>query len=48
MNFETDSRCLSASMKKSSRRIVGDEEDVEIALGLRSKRATPAPIYHTA
>ena len=28
--------------------VVGDEEDVEIALGLRNKRATPMPSYHTA
>jgi len=26
--------------------LVGDEEDVEIALGLRERRATPAPSYH--
>ena len=28
--------------------IVGDEEDAEIALGLKSKRSTPARIYRTA
>jgi hypothetical protein len=27
--------------------LVGDEEDVEIALGLRKRRSTPAPTYHT-
>jgi hypothetical protein len=26
--------------------LVGDEEDVEIALGLRKRRTTPAPSYH--
>jgi hypothetical protein len=26
--------------------LVGDEEDVEIALGLRKRRSTPAPTYH--
>jgi len=28
--------------------VVGDEEDVEIALGLRNKRTTPMQSYHTA